>query len=47
MHSPKLRIEQGSQIQPILNSAAPRAECLAEYCRELCAMQPVAGKIVP
>ena len=41
----KLRIKQESHTQPILNLAAPQAEFRAEYCRELCAIQPVAGKI--
>ena len=40
----KLRIKQESHTQPILNLAAPQAEFRA-YCRELCAIQPVAGKI--
>ena len=41
----KLRIKQESHTQPILNLAAPQAEFRAECCRELCAIQPVAGKI--
>ena len=38
-------LKQESHTQPILNLAAPQAEFRAEYCRELCAIQPVAGKI--